>query len=385
MRPIANKIFLNLLPIGLLFFNLCTAQENIAQENIAQENTAQENTTQKSKAQDPESRLADFLKRYPASDLDRDGVLTRDEVRQFNTKRREQKGSSRVQDRQRPAPTVADFSYGGHDKQRFDLWAVPDAESATPLVIYIHGGGFRGGDKRAFNPATIAQYHEAGIAFASMNYRLSDVGPYPIMMEDCARGLQTIRHHARQWNIDPDRIACYGGSAGAGISLWLAFHDDLAKPDSDDPVARQSTRIVAAGTINGQSTYDMMTYREWFGVPDLPPHEALIPFYGIEKASDWQSPRVQSLMKDASAITHLSTDDEAPVYMTYNRGDVPVTRETDQGVWVHHYRLGVKLQEAMQAMGKECHVNARQQRSTKPKYPTMESFMIAKLNSTSGE
>ena len=54
--------------------------------------------------------------------------------------------------------------------------------------------------------------------------------------------LQTIRSKAKEWNLDPERIACYGGSAGAGISLWLAFHEDLADPNSDDPIARQSTQ-----------------------------------------------------------------------------------------------------------------------------------------------
>jgi len=191
-------------------------------------------------SENPDARLSTFLKRFPSSDLNKDGTLTRDEVRRFNQNRRasnetsNQNGNSRVQKRERPKPTAADVAYGDHPKQRFDIWAVPDAKSPTPLVIFIHGGGFRGGDKAAFDPAIIDFYHKNGIAFASMNYRLSDVGPYPIMMNDCARGLQTIRHRAEQWMIDGKKIGCYGGSAGAGISLWLAFHDDLAKPNDGD-------------------------------------------------------------------------------------------------------------------------------------------------------
>ena len=111
-----------------------------------------------------------------------------------------------------------------------------------------------------------------------MNYRLSDSGPYPIMMHDAARGLQTIRHRAKEWNINPERVVCYGGSAGAGISLWLAFHDDLADPKCDDPIAWQSTRILAAGAMSGQSTYDMHTFRKWFGIPGLAMDSALPAF-----------------------------------------------------------------------------------------------------------
>ncbi len=255
-----------------------------------------------------------------------------------------------------PAPTHADVSYGEHDTQAFDIWLAESKDGKpTPLVIYIHGGGFRGGDKKIGDSQPVGDYLDQGISFASMNYRLSDVGPYPIMMHDAARGLQTIRSKAKDWNLDSQRIACYGGSAGAGISLWLGFHDDLADPDSQDPIARQSTRIVAAGTSGGQSTYDMRTFREWFDVPNLEPHPALVAFYGVNDPEDWESDRVKSLMTDASAITHLTKDDP-PVFMTYGKGDVPVDEKTDPGVWVHHARLGLKLKEAMDKLGLECHV-----------------------------
>ena len=110
---------------------------------------------------------------------------------------------------------------------------------------------------------------------------------------------------------------------------------------------------LAAGTSNGQSTYDLRTFREWFGVPDLEPHEALLPFYGIESEADWTSDRVTKLMSDASAITHL-TEDDVPVYMAYARPNVKVDANTDQGTWVHHVLLGLKLQEAMRELGLEC-------------------------------
>ena len=56
-----------------------------------------------------------------------------------------------------------------------------------------------------------------GVSFASMNYRLSDVGPYPMQMHDCARGLQLLRHRSSDYNIDPARIGLTGGSAGSGV------------------------------------------------------------------------------------------------------------------------------------------------------------------------
>ncbi|QEG40882.1 alpha/beta hydrolase [Roseimaritima ulvae] len=326
-----------------------------------------------------EAKLKAALERFPQADADKDGSLTLEEFREFQKHRRESTvGRQRATKAQRVAPTHADIAYGNHPKQRFDLWLAADATEPTPLVIYIHGGGFRGGDKSSANPGHVQAFLDAGVSFAAMNYRLSDSGPYPIMMHDAARGLQTLRHRAEEWNIDPQRIACFGGSAGAGISLWLAFHDDLADPDSSDPIARQSTRILAAATAGGQSTYDMHTYREWFDVPDLPMHTALPAFYGIESEEDLNKPEVKALMKDASPISHLSKDDHVSVYMTYGRPNEEVTKETSQSNWVHHVLLGLKLKEAMEPLGLECHVAAPRLQGHS-NYPAMEPFLIEKL------
>ncbi len=317
-------------------------------------------------------RVKRLLKRFPEADLNKDGKLTRQEQEKFQQKRRGERSG-----KQALAPTHKDVAYGDHEKQAFDIWlAKSKNEKPTPLVIYIHGGGFRGGDKRGVSGKLVQSYLDQGISFASMNYRLSDVGPYPIMMNDSARGLQFIRSKAKQWNLDSKRVACYGGSAGAGISLWLAFHEDLADPDSKDPIARQSTRIVAAGTQNGQSTYDMRTFREWFGVPNLKPESALIPFYAINSKEDWDSERVKKLMTDASPISHLTKDD-VPVFMTYGKGDVSVDENSSGGLWVHHARLGIKLKEAMDKLSLECHVTWRDHSSEE--YRDLHAFLSTKV------
>lgn len=313
-------------------------------------------------------RLAEYFKRFPTSDSNKDGELSRAEMRDHNTQRREQQNT-------KPKPTHADVAYGDHERHVFDIWLTP-SDKPTPLVIYIHGGGFRQGTKN-MNPKSLKTFQEAGLSVAAIHYRLSDSGPYPIMMEDAARCLQTIRSRAKEWNLDADKVACYGGSAGAGISLWLGFHEDLADPKSKDPIARQSTRITAAATTNGQSTYDLRTFRKWFGVPDLRNHEALYKFYDVKDESDWDSRRVKRLMKDASAITHLTKDD-VPVYMTYNRGDVPVDKNTAEGTWVHHVKLGLKLQEAMNKLDIECNVVSPEHQENK--YGSLEAFLIAKLS-----
>jgi len=331
-------------------------------------------------AQEPgvEEKLEAMQKRWPQADADRDGVLTLKEARAFNRQRRLRKEEQVKPDRP-PAPTHADVKYGDHPQQAFDLWlAEPANGEETPLCIYIHGGGFRGGDKSRIAREAVELFLDNGISFVSMNYRLTEGGkyPYPIPMHDAVRGLQFIRCRAAQWNIDPEKIACYGGSAGAGISAWIAFHDDLADPTSDDPVARQSSRIVAAGMNAGQATYDMRVCREWFGVPDLPSHSAFTAFYDIEDGETFDTIRVAALAEDASPINHLTKDDP-PLFMAFNRPAVEVTAETEQSVWVHHPLSGIKLKEAMDRLGIESVVTYPGHEQSD--YENLYDFLIQKL------
>ena len=305
-------------------------------------------------------RLREYLEMFPEGDTDQDGILTAAEALKLMAQQKAAAESAQQSDKT-SAPTYANVRYGDHEQQVFDLWLAEPTGSgeSTPLCIYFHGGGFLGGDKTNITEKRIKPLLDRGISVASMNYRLTEGGknPYPVAMRDAARGLQTIRARAAEWRIDPEKIACFGGSAGAGISLWLAFHDDLADSDSADPIARQSTRIVAAATFDGQPTYDIRTFREWFGIENLNLQSVMEPLYAMKEGETAESPRVVALAEDASPITHLTADDP-PVYQAYRFPNEPVTGETGSMTWVHHPLLGLKLQEKMRSLGLECVVTA---------------------------
>ena len=93
------------------------------------------------------------------------------------------------------------------------------------------------------NPILLKDCLDSGISVAAINYRYSTQAIAPAPFQDGARAVQFLRSKAKDWNLDPQRFAATGGSAGAGISLWLGFHNDLADPKSEDPVLRQSTRL----------------------------------------------------------------------------------------------------------------------------------------------
>ena len=127
------------------------------------------------------------------------------------------------------APTHQNVAYGDHERQVLDYWQA-EADSPTPLFVWIHGGGFSHGDKASLPEALLTACLKAGISCASINYRLSNHAPYPAQMHDSARAIQFLRSKAIEWNLDADRFAAGGGSAGSGISQWIGFHDDMANP-----------------------------------------------------------------------------------------------------------------------------------------------------------
>jgi len=123
-------------------------------------------------------------------------------------------------------PTEANVSYGPHASNVLDFWKAP-GNGPRPLLVYIHGGGWIGGDKKR-NRQQVQPYLDKGISYAAINYRLTGEAPLPAPVHDAARAIQYIRSKSGPWNIDKSRIALTGGSAGACTSMWLLLHDDLA-------------------------------------------------------------------------------------------------------------------------------------------------------------
>ncbi len=133
-----------------------------------------------------------------------------------------------------------------HERDVLDLWPALDEEGPAPVFVWFHGGGFQTGDKSEFrkkNSAMFEAYQDAGFVVASCNYPLlsEDIDHLEIARH-CARAIQFLRSQSKDWKIDSDRIVCGGASAGAIISEYLAYQDDYAVLESDDEVARMSSR-----------------------------------------------------------------------------------------------------------------------------------------------
>ena len=261
-----------------------------------------------------------------------------------------------TQRRRLPPPDHANLRYGLHERNVIDLW-LAKTKAPAPLVIYYHGGGFRGGDKRSVNRLLLERLLAKGVSVAASNYRLSRTAPFPAQMHDAARALQFLRHHAATYNIDPKRVGATGGSAGAGISLWLAFHEDLADPTSDEPIARQSTRLTTAVVYAAQSSYDPRFIKKLFNANRV--HPALIAFFGMKSAEDVANPKFHPLFEEASPITHATADDP-PVMLFYPQANRPLPANSSGGLHIHHPKFGIVLREKLGTLGVTCVVKFRE-------------------------
>lgn len=287
----------------------------------------------------------------------------------------QQRSDRRQERRQRSsvrAPDVANARYGSHERNVLDLWRAK-SDQPTPLVVYFHGGGFRKGDKSKLSPRLLRGCLRSGISVAAVNYRLSHHAPYPAQMLDAARAVQFLRSKSRQWNIDPKRVGATGSSAGGGISLWLAFHDDLADAGSADPVARESTRLTCAAVTAAQCSYDPRFIKKHIG-GNVHKNPAIASFFGLQ-ASEYETPRAHKLFEAASPITHATADDP-PVLLLYNESDEPIPDNAPPGRGVHHPKFGHLLKKKLDSLGVPCQVKHRSEYAQGGKR-RMEADMVA--------
>ncbi|MDE2593152.1 MAG: hypothetical protein KGL57_02850 [Burkholderiales bacterium] len=212
--------------------------------------------------------------------------------------------------------------------QRFDFYPAA-SNKPTPLIIWAHPNEMSKAlpTSGAMYKALVSPALAAGFSFASLEFRhpvvneseaSSNNGVVPHL--DVARALQYIRANAQALNIDPANVFFVGQSRGT-LALWTALQDDMADPNSSDPVARQSTRVNAVFGVNAQTTYDGLEFDSLFLVPrDRPQADADFiaqhPYYqqfgsAIKSVNAGLLPDpAVKLRYDSKPIKHLLTYDE---------------------------------------------------------------------------
>jgi hypothetical protein len=253
-----------------------------------------------------------------------------------------------------PVPTHAGVKYGPHARNVLDFWQAK-SENPAPLVLVIHGGGWMGGSKeRVHRFVNVRALLDAGISVAANNYRMIPQAvqegvepPVKAPLHDSARALQFLRNKAADWNINPERIAAAGGSAGACTSLWLAYHDDMADPESPDPVARQSTRLVFAAVVGAQTTLDPQQAKEWIPNSKYGGHA-----FGKKSFAEALEDRERLLpwIREYSPYA-LAGKDDPPVALFYSTPPAMGKAQKDP---THSANFGIGLQRRCGQLGIGC-------------------------------
>jgi arylformamidase len=271
-------------------------------------------------------------------------------------------------------PTAANVAYGPHERNVLDFWRA-EGDGPRPLLVYIHGGGWTGGDKK-LDQSKFQPFLDRGISYAAINYRLTPANPLPAPVHDAARAIQFLRTKAAEWNIDTQHIALTGGSAGACTSMWLLLHDDLADADADDPVLRQSTRVCAAAVSAGQTSIDPKVIEDWLG-PNVLQHRMITMAVGEQTIAGALEnyEKHQPFFVEFSPYNHVTADDP-PLLMTYGADMTLPSKNAGHGI--HHPVYGVMLKEKSDSVGHECHLLIPGV-SRSEQYASPEEFLMSKL------
>jgi alpha-L-fucosidase 2 len=256
------------------------------------------------------------------------------------------------------------YGEAGGEKLTMDYYP-PAGPPPHPIAIIIHGGGYVGGTSKNGSEAYCAQFlAPAGYAVFSINYRLAPKYPYPAMVEDVQRAIRYLRHNAKKWHADPNRIALVGGSAGGYLSNMAGVLNSGGIKGAKDPVDRTSARVQAVVTLFGPSDFRNQPVGEGLRALLGP----LIKTKGEEAA-----------LAEASPVMHMSVDDP-PFLLIHGDKDkaVPLWQSTH-------------LQAALKANGIPCDLiiipggpHATGSWHRVPGVPNWEREMTAWLNKVLG-
>ena len=134
-----------------------------------------------------------------------------------------------------------------------DLYRPARSTGPLPLIIWIHGGGWRNGSKNGIQAASNVLKH--GYALASVEYRLSGEAIFPAAIEDCKAAVSFLRHNAKKYGLDPDRFGVWGSSAGGHLVALLGVTNDVSDFDTHSITQKASPKVQAVCNWFGPSDF----------------------------------------------------------------------------------------------------------------------------------
>jgi acetyl esterase/lipase len=196
------------------------------------------------------------------------------------------------------------YSHAGGQDLKLDLYFPTNAAGARlPVVMYVHGGGWRMGGKEMLGlmpgPAELLRRN---YLVASIDYRLAPDHKFPAMLEDAKCAVRFLRAHAQEFNLDPNRIGVMGDSAGGHLVTLLGLTGASAGFEGDG-WTNESSRVQAVVDLYGPS--DLMN-GPTNGVPSGTTIKLLKAAFGATNAED-------PVLKRGSPVTYVTS--HAPPFL----------------------------------------------------------------------
>jgi acetyl esterase/lipase len=217
-----------------------------------------------------------------------------------------------------PSPFPPDLSevYAVRPEQEMviDLYLPKRAhtQSLSPIVLFVHGGGWQGGSRRQFHWHA-RQLADLGYLAGSISYRLAGVAPYPACIDDTQAAVRWLKKHAARFGADPDRVGALGSSAGGHLVAMIATRDTLH--DNIPDLAGISSRVNCVIDIHG--VHDVAA---WLTSRNAQNDPVRIAFMGGpigDPNAHWH---------DASPLFFVDNQ-TTPILFTHDKGDTNVNYE----------------------------------------------------------
>jgi acetyl esterase/lipase len=238
-------------------------------------------------------------------------------------------------------PGVAYAALPGMRPLELDLWLPPEGTGPVPVAVFLHGGGWRVGTRHLVgaDPTPFEQVARAGIAVASVDYRLTGEATWPAQLHDAKAAVRWLRARSGELGVDPDRIAAWGESSGGHLAELLGLTADDPALDGDVGITGPSSAVTAVvawyapsdvaavATDTGADPHDQATREALLlgappsDVPDLAAQASPVthvspgapPFLLLHGAADRAIPRVQS-ERLYEALVEAGVEVELDVY-----------------------------------------------------------------------
>jgi len=206
-----------------------------------------------------------------------------------------------------------------------DLYRPEEVSGSLPVIVWVHGGGWRRGRKEKCPAVALVQ---DGFAVASINYRLTSTAPFPAQIEDCKAAVRWLRANASTYHLDPDRVGVWGHSAGGHLAALLGTSGGVPELEGSGDNMQYSSQVQAVCDSAGPADLLAMT--------NLGPKRT----FAIEGLLGGPVEKDKAKAIAASPINYVSKDDP-PFLIVHGEGDRVVPVEQSQRLYEELRKAGV--------------------------------------------